>query len=57
MIARFLPGAGPFCFKLNQSITAGGCGPLLNNTITYRPAPDGITLGRGLSCAAGDPCL
>jgi hypothetical protein len=42
------------CVKLNQSLTAGGCGPLLNNTITFQPA--GITLTHGASCAAGDPC-
>jgi outer membrane protein OmpA-like peptidoglycan-associated protein len=42
------------CIKLNQSLTAGGCGPLLNNTILFAPA--GITLTHGAHCAAGDPC-
>jgi outer membrane protein OmpA-like peptidoglycan-associated protein len=42
------------CIKLNQSITAGGCGPLLNNTILFRPT--GVTLTQGASCIAGDPC-
>ena|GEM_PF-4261898 len=43
-----------FCIKLNQSITAGGCGPLLNNTILYKPS--GISLVHGSSCSVGDPC-
>jgi hypothetical protein len=43
-----------FCIKLNQSLTAGGCGPLLNNTILFRPS--GITLTRSSSCSVGDPC-
>jgi hypothetical protein len=42
------------CVKLDQVITAGGCGPLLHNTILFRPA--GITLTPGAGCAAGDPC-
>jgi hypothetical protein len=47
-----LPAA--FCIKLNQTITAGGCGSLLHNTILYQPA--GITLTPGAGCAVGDPC-
>jgi hypothetical protein len=43
-----------FCVKLNQSLTAGGCGPLLNNTIVFQPA--GIALNHNDSCVAGDPC-
>jgi Domain of unknown function (DUF4157) len=42
------------CVKLNQTITAGGCGPLLRNTITMRSS--GITLTHSSSCVAGDPC-
>lgn len=42
------------CIKLNQTITAGGCGPLARNTILYRPT--GVTLTPGASCAPGDPC-
>jgi outer membrane protein OmpA-like peptidoglycan-associated protein len=42
------------CRKLNQSLTAGGCGPLLNNTILFQNA--GITLTHNDSCRAGDPC-
>lgn len=42
------------CVKLNQTITAGGCGPLLRNTITYRST--GITLLPGTSCTAGGSC-
>jgi len=54
--ADFSPGTIPnnLCVKLNQTITAGGCGPLLQNTITYRKT--GITLTHGSSCAAGDAC-
>ena len=53
--ATFPGGIPPdLCVKLNQTITAGGCGPLQRNTITYRPA--GITLTHGSSCVAGDPC-
>jgi outer membrane protein OmpA-like peptidoglycan-associated protein len=50
------PGGIPasLCVKLNQSITAGGCGPLLNNTILFRPT--GVTLTSGASCVVGDPC-
>ncbi len=50
------PGGVPadLCVLLNQSLTAGGCGPLVNNTILFQAA--GITLNRGASCAAGDPC-
>lgn len=42
------------CIKLDQVLTAGGCGPLLHNTILYRPT--GITLTHSASCAVGDPC-
>jgi hypothetical protein len=42
------------CIKLDQVITAGGCGPLLHNTILFRPT--GISLVHGSACAAGDPC-
>ncbi|GAB2835103.1 eCIS core domain-containing protein [Ferruginibacter profundus] len=50
------PGGVPagLCVKLNQTITAGGCGPLLRNTILFRNT--GITLLPGTSCAAGDAC-
>lgn len=47
-----LPAA--FCIKLNQVITAGGCGPVAHNTILYQPS--GITLTPGGSCAVGDAC-
>jgi outer membrane protein OmpA-like peptidoglycan-associated protein len=43
-----------FCRLLNQSLTAGGCGPLLNNTIVFQTS--GITLNLGASCVVGDPC-
>lgn len=43
-----------FCRILNQSLTAGGCGPLLNNTIVFQTS--GITLNIGASCVSGDPC-
>lgn len=42
------------CIKLDQTLTAGGCGPLLHNTILFQPT--GITLTHGSSCAPGDPC-
>lgn len=42
------------CVKFNQTITAGGCGPLARNTILFQPS--GATLNQGASCAAGDPC-
>lgn len=42
------------CIKLNQSITAGGCGPLVQNTIVFRPG--GVTLNPGTSCAPGGAC-
>jgi hypothetical protein len=42
------------CQKLDQVITAGGCGPLLHNTILYQAS--GITLTPGSSCKKGDPC-
>jgi hypothetical protein len=42
------------CILLNQSITAGGCGPLLQNTILYQAT--GITLRPGTSCVSGDAC-
>lgn len=42
------------CIKLDQILTAGGCGPLLHNTILFRST--GITLTPGASCAPGDPC-
>ena len=56
LFADFSPGTIPagLCVKINQTITAGGCGPLLQNTITYQPA--GITLSHGSSCAAGGSC-
>ena len=41
------------CIKLNQSLTAGGCGPLLNNTIRFQSS--GITLTHNDSCAAAIP--
>jgi len=50
--AAGLPAA--LCVKLDQTLTAGGCGPLLHNMILMRPT--GITLNIGSSCAAGDPC-
>jgi outer membrane protein OmpA-like peptidoglycan-associated protein len=50
----FFPTPANRCTLINQSITAGGCGPLLNNTITVQPA--GVTLTPGASCASGDPC-
>jgi outer membrane protein OmpA-like peptidoglycan-associated protein len=42
------------CIKIDQVLTAGGCGPLLHNTILFRPT--GITLTHAASCAVGDPC-
>ena len=50
------PGGLPatLCMKFNQSITAGGCGPLAQNTIVFQAS--GVTLNQGASCAAGDPC-
>ncbi len=50
------PGGIPanLCTKLNQSITAGGCGPLAQNTILFRPT--GVVLTQNDSCSAGDPC-
>jgi outer membrane protein OmpA-like peptidoglycan-associated protein len=48
------PIPSSLCVKLDQTWTAGGCGPLLHNTILFRQA--GITLTRNGSCAAGDPC-
>jgi len=44
----------PLCTKLDQTITAGGCGPLLHNTILFQPS--GVTLNHNDSCAVGDPC-
>ena len=50
------PGGIPaaLCIKLDQTITSGGCGPLMHNTILFQPG--GITLTENDSCAAGDPC-
>src|SRR5690606_30120908 len=50
------PGGIPadLCIKLDQSLTAGGCGPLLNNTIVFRAT--GVVLNHNDSCAAGDAC-
>lgn len=50
------PGGIPaaLCIKLDQSLTAGGCGPLLNNTIVFQAG--GVTLNHNDSCAAGDAC-
>jgi outer membrane protein OmpA-like peptidoglycan-associated protein len=42
------------CLKLDQTITAGGCGPLLHNTILMQAS--GITLTFGGGCAVGDAC-
>jgi outer membrane protein OmpA-like peptidoglycan-associated protein len=42
------------CIKLDQVITAGGCGPLQHNVILIRAA--GVTVTPGASCAPGDPC-
>jgi outer membrane protein OmpA-like peptidoglycan-associated protein len=42
------------CIKLDQTLTAGGCGPLLHNTILFQAG--GITLTPNDSCASGDPC-
>lgn len=42
------------CVKLDQTLTAGGCGPLLHNTITMRTT--GITLTHGAACAPGGAC-
>lgn len=43
-----------FCRKFDQVITAGGCGPLLHNTILMQAT--GITLIFNGGCAVGDPC-
>src|SRR6185295_4033803 len=50
------PGGLPasFCFIFNQSITAGGCGPLAQNTIVMQQT--GVTLNPGNACAVGAPC-
>ncbi len=50
------PGGLPvsLCIKLDQILTAGGCGPLLHNTILFQAG--GITLTQSDSCASGDPC-
>jgi outer membrane protein OmpA-like peptidoglycan-associated protein len=50
------PGGVPadLCFKVDQTLTAGGCGPLMHNTISFQPS--GVTLSHGSSCAPGDPC-
>lgn len=50
------PGGIPasLCIKLDQTITSGGCGPLMHNTILFQPG--GITLTQNDSCAPGDPC-
>ena len=50
------PGAVPrdLCVKADQLLTAGGCGPLLHNTIQMRWT--GVTLTHGSGCAVGDPC-
>jgi outer membrane protein OmpA-like peptidoglycan-associated protein len=53
-----IPGgiSASFCLKLDQTITAGGCGPLVHNLIVMRPAPFGVTRTPGAGCAVGDPC-
>jgi outer membrane protein OmpA-like peptidoglycan-associated protein len=42
------------CIKVDQVMTAGGCGPLMHNTLLFRPS--GITVTPGTSCRRGDPC-
>lgn len=42
------------CAKADQTLTAGGCGPFLHNTILFQPS--GVTLTHGSSCNVGDPC-
>jgi outer membrane protein OmpA-like peptidoglycan-associated protein len=44
----------PLCTKLDQVLTAGGCGPLLHNTLLFQPA--GVTLNQNDSCVAGGAC-
>jgi outer membrane protein OmpA-like peptidoglycan-associated protein len=50
------PGPVPLglCVKADQRLTAGGCGPLLHNTILIRWS--GVTVTQGGGCSAGDPC-
>jgi Domain of unknown function (DUF4157) len=42
------------CRKFDQVITAGGCGPLLHNTIVYQAS--GVTLNPNDSCPAPGSC-
>ena len=42
------------CRKINQVITAGGCGPLARNTIVFQKS--GVTLTPNDSCVAGSSC-
>jgi len=50
------PGGIPadLCRKFDQVMTAGGCGPLLHNTIVYQAG--GITLNPNDSCTAPGSC-
>jgi hypothetical protein len=50
-----LPKKGPpLCAKIDQALFAGGCGPLLRNTIRFEIG--GVVVTQGQHCAAGDPC-
>ena len=50
------PGGIPanMCRKFDQVMTAGGCGPLLHNTIVYQAT--GVTLNQNDSCTAPGTC-
>ena len=48
------PFSDNFCIRANQTMTAGGCGPLMQNTIVCRNT--GIVLLPGTSCTTGSSC-
>ena len=55
-LALSTPGGIPadMCRKFDQVMTAGGCGPLLHNTIVYQAT--GVTLNQKDSCTAPGTC-
>jgi outer membrane protein OmpA-like peptidoglycan-associated protein len=44
----------PLCIKVDQVVTAGGCGPVMHNTIVTQPS--GFTVTPNSSCTAGGAC-
>lgn len=44
-----------FCVTRNQTITAGGCGPLIHNTIVFKKTGATLLVNNG-GCNAGDAC-